>query len=57
LPNGIPGMGEEIDGAMQHAPQRVRHSMNSAALTSGAHAQAGTAAGADLPCSDGIRRN
>lgn len=25
LPNGIPGIGEEIDGAMQHAPQALRH--------------------------------
>lgn len=24
LPPGIPGMGEEIEGAMQHAPQLVR---------------------------------
>jgi elongation factor P len=27
LPCGIPGIGEEIDGAMQHAPQPARHSM------------------------------
>jgi elongation factor P len=27
LPPGIPGIGLEIDGAMQHAPQSVRHSM------------------------------
>ena len=24
LPCGMPGMGEVIDGAMQHAPQRLR---------------------------------
>ena len=27
LPQGIPGMGEEMEGAMQHAPQPGRHSM------------------------------
>jgi len=27
LPFGMPGIGEEIDGAMQHAPQSVRHCM------------------------------
>jgi oxygen-independent coproporphyrinogen-3 oxidase len=27
LPSGMPGMGEEIDGAMQHAPHPVLHSM------------------------------
>ena len=27
FPSGIPGIGEEIDGAMQHAPQWARHSM------------------------------
>jgi len=27
FPPGIPGIGEEIDGAMQQAPQWVRHSM------------------------------
>ena len=29
LPSGIPGMGEDIDGAMQHAPQFGRHFMSS----------------------------
>jgi hypothetical protein len=27
LPCGMPGIGEEIDGAMQQAPQFGRHSM------------------------------
>ena len=27
FPCGIPGIGDVIDGAMQHAPQRERHSM------------------------------
>jgi hypothetical protein len=27
LPLGMPGIGEVIDGAMQHAPQPGRHSM------------------------------
>jgi hypothetical protein len=27
LPCGIPGIGEEIDGAMQHAPHCGRHSI------------------------------
>ena len=27
LPCGMPGIGDEIDGAMQHAPQCGRHSM------------------------------
>lgn len=27
LPFGIPGIGDEIEGAMQHAPQLVRQSM------------------------------
>ena len=27
LPNGMPGMGEEMEGAMQHAPHPERHSM------------------------------
>jgi hypothetical protein len=27
LPCGMPGIGDEIDGAMQHAPQFVRHSI------------------------------
>jgi hypothetical protein len=26
LPSGMPGIGEEIEGAMQHAPQPTRHS-------------------------------
>lgn len=25
LPCGIPGIGDEIEGAMQHAPQPIRH--------------------------------
>jgi hypothetical protein len=25
LPNGMPGKGVEIDGAMQHAPHPLRH--------------------------------
>ena len=25
LPIGMPGIGDEIDGAMQHAPQALRH--------------------------------
>jgi hypothetical protein len=28
LPCGMPGIGEVIDGAMQHAPQPVRQSMD-----------------------------
>lgn len=28
LPSGMPGMGEEIDGAMQQAPQPIRHCMD-----------------------------
>jgi hypothetical protein len=28
LPSGIPGMGEEIDIAMQHAPQPLRQSIS-----------------------------
>jgi hypothetical protein len=27
LPRGIPGIGEEIDSAMQQAPQPARHSI------------------------------
>jgi oxygen-independent coproporphyrinogen-3 oxidase len=27
LPLGMPGIGEEIEGAMQHAPQPTRHSI------------------------------
>jgi hypothetical protein len=27
LPSGIPGIADEIDGAMQHAPQPTRHSI------------------------------
>jgi hypothetical protein len=27
LPLGIPGMGDDIEGAMQQAPQPVRHSI------------------------------
>ncbi|GAB3338303.1 hypothetical protein GCM10027359_14430 [Marilutibacter aestuarii] len=27
LPCGMPGMGEWIEGAMQHAPQPLRHSI------------------------------
>jgi len=27
LPSGMPGMGLEIDGAVQHAPQSGRHSI------------------------------
>ena len=27
LPCGMPGIGDEMDGAMQHAPQPGRHSM------------------------------
>jgi hypothetical protein len=27
LPCGIPGIGDEIEGAIQQAPQCVRHSM------------------------------
>ncbi|MFU9136486.1 hypothetical protein [Erwinia tasmaniensis] len=27
FPCGMPGMGLEIEGAMQHAPQSVRHSI------------------------------
>ena len=27
FPSGIPGIGEEIDGAIQHAPQSRRHSI------------------------------
>lgn len=27
LPCGIPGIGDEIEGAIQHAPQPTRHSM------------------------------
>jgi hypothetical protein len=26
LPCGMPGIGDEIDGAMQHAPHPTRHS-------------------------------
>lgn len=28
LPLGMPGIGEVIDGAMQHAPQPERHCMD-----------------------------
>lgn len=28
LPSGIPGIGDDIEGAMQQAPQPGRHSMN-----------------------------
>jgi hypothetical protein len=28
LPYGMPGIGEEIDGAMQQAPQPARHSIS-----------------------------
>lgn len=35
LPSGIPGIGEEIEGAMQHAAQPIRHSMASALDLSG----------------------
>jgi hypothetical protein len=27
FPSGIPGMGDEIDKAMQHAPHPTRHSI------------------------------
>jgi len=27
FPSGIPGMGEDIDGAIQQAPHRGRHSI------------------------------
>jgi hypothetical protein len=27
LPTGIPGMADEMDGAMQHAPHPLRHSI------------------------------
>jgi hypothetical protein len=30
FPSGIPGIGDEIDGAMQHAPQPERQSMSAA---------------------------
>jgi hypothetical protein len=29
FPLGMPGMGDEMDGAMQHAPQPGRHCMRS----------------------------
>lgn len=28
LPSGIPGIGDEIEGAIQQAPQSIRHSIN-----------------------------
>jgi hypothetical protein len=28
LPSGMPGMGDEIDGAIQHAPHFLRHFMD-----------------------------
>jgi hypothetical protein len=31
LPSGIPGIGDEIDGAMQHAPQPARQENSSEA--------------------------
>jgi hypothetical protein len=31
LPAGIPGIGEEIDGAMQHAPHPARHDFDAEA--------------------------
>ena len=31
LPSGIPGMGEEIEGATQHAPHPARHSTSATA--------------------------
>ena len=33
LPLGIPGIGEEIDGAMQHAPQPGRHAKSPSRMT------------------------
>jgi hypothetical protein len=33
LPNGMPGIGELIDGAMQHAAQRGRQSMSRMIVT------------------------
>lgn len=33
LPSGMPGIGEEIDGAMQHAPQRGRQFMPQCVMT------------------------
>lgn len=33
LPSGMPGMGEEIDAAMQQAPQPIRHSICFAPMT------------------------
>jgi hypothetical protein len=33
LPSGMPGIGLEIDGAMQHAPQPGRHSMREESFT------------------------
>jgi hypothetical protein len=32
FPSGMPGIGEEIDGAMQHAPHDGRHSMVTPAI-------------------------
>jgi len=29
LPSGMPGMGDDIDSAMQQAPQFIRHSIGS----------------------------
>lgn len=34
LPCGIPGIGEVIDGAMQHAPQPLRQSIPMSTLSS-----------------------
>lgn len=33
FPSGIPGMGEEMEGAMQHAPQYSRQSIKKGVIT------------------------
>ena len=48
LPCGIPGIGEEIDGAMQHAPQPLRQSI-APAFTSARPPQPLRGAGAQAP--------
>ncbi len=52
LPAGIPGIGEVIDGAMQHAPQPGRQSM---AMLSGVPIQPGDQArGIPAPAAHGL---
>ncbi|WP_231877654.1 MULTISPECIES: hypothetical protein [unclassified Erwinia] len=45
FPCGMPGMGLEIEGAMQHAPQSVRHSIKRPRGKINGNGASGSAAG------------